>query len=372
MSFIAYRIRLSETRALLFPQRRPHDNSGVMGKNKDRDAHQQPLSWNVTHAHYYLPRAAHAMSRYSIIAETFDFKQRSILNGTREIRNGLTPGSARIEKCVYRYVRSTRETRSRSVHRPTLFSRPTLRPGFNAGSSLFAERRERERERERMRGVAAHGVFRPLDPCAWCNTDHTSIHCKWTSILVINTSRLSLGPSLRRPRHCLPRPSPSPPSSLLLPLLFLLVLRLLYFTPTVCTIIETRGILARDLHVSDTRVGGSDWRLSRHIVSGRVCNSAAGYKRTQRGECRTHSTVEIWRSKIRLPARSLWSARNANARARSGFITLREKKREESEAERGRTRDPRDPIRERLFRAVILSMCRDPHPSAPKEIRANR
>ena len=32
--------------------------------------------------------------------------------------------------------------------------------------------------------------FQLVDPCA-CNTDHTSIHCKWTSILVINTSRLS-------------------------------------------------------------------------------------------------------------------------------------------------------------------------------------
>lgn len=47
-----------------------------------------------------------------------------------------------------------------------------------------------------------HGVFRPVDPCAWCNTDHTSIHCKWTSILVINTSRLSL--SLFHPRFYVP------------------------------------------------------------------------------------------------------------------------------------------------------------------------
>lgn len=156
-----------------------------------------------------------AMSRYSIIAETFDFKQRSILNGTREIRNGVTPGSARIEKCVYRYVRSTRVG--------LYNSQPCLAVGlsswFQCGLiSLFARRRERER----MRGVAAHGVFRPLDPCAWCNTDHTSIHCKWTSILVINTSRLSLGPSLQRPRHCLATlPSaaapPPPPPPLLHP-----------------------------------------------------------------------------------------------------------------------------------------------------------
>jgi len=53
-----------------------------------------------------------AMSRYNTIAETFDFKQRSILNGTREIRNGVTPRSARIEECIYRYVRSTRDARS--------------------------------------------------------------------------------------------------------------------------------------------------------------------------------------------------------------------------------------------------------------------
>lgn len=65
------------------------------------------------------------MSRYSTIAETFDFKQRSILNGTRKIRSGVTPGSAQIEKCIYRYVQSTRDTRS-ACTQPTLFSHLTL------------------------------------------------------------------------------------------------------------------------------------------------------------------------------------------------------------------------------------------------------
>jgi hypothetical protein len=35
---------------------------------------------------------------------------------------------------------------------------------------------------------------------AECSADHTSIHCKWTSILVINTSRLPTS-SARSPRH---------------------------------------------------------------------------------------------------------------------------------------------------------------------------
>lgn len=58
--------------------------------------------------------------------------------------------------------------------------------------------------------------FQLVNPCAWCNADHTSIHCKWTSILVINTSRLSslYGSHPDPHHHPHPHPHSHPPAYL--------------------------------------------------------------------------------------------------------------------------------------------------------------
>lgn len=82
------------------------------------------------------------MSRYNTIAETFDFRQRAVLNGTRGIRHGVTP--ARIEKRIYRYVRSTRYGQPVQQSQVSLSARLTLVP-----VSMRAHIPLRERERER-------------------------------------------------------------------------------------------------------------------------------------------------------------------------------------------------------------------------------
>lgn len=211
------------------------------------------------------------MSRYSTIAETLWFQATLCPEwDIREFGNGVTTPRVDEDRETAHIDMCDRRVRS-AYTQPILSSRS--RPRFQCGLiplSTCARKRGRDRER----GVATHGVFRPLDPCAWCNTDHTSIHCKWTSILVINTSRLSLGSlsspaSVRGVAAYVALPAISSSSSTLHP-------------DRLHDHRNARRILARDLHVSDTRVGGSDWRLSRCIVSGRVCNSAASYERTRR------------------------------------------------------------------------------------------
>lgn len=131
-----------------------------------------------------------------------------------------------------------------------------------------------------------------------CNADHTSIHWKWTSIPVINTSRLSTSaassPRARRAHSSLFRSLSLSPLSVSLRTLFLsrfhwtrsvvvgffLSLSLSLSMPASLSIgcrplipsdlcagiysgntrrpAAVRGISAANLHVSDTHVGGSD------------------------------------------------------------------------------------------------------------------
>lgn len=114
--------------------------------------------------------------------------------------------------------------------------------------------------------VSIYIWFQLVDPYAWCNTDHTSIHCKWTSIPVINTSRLSspcfsslaLSISLsfsqwHRSANTLSNPFPL---SLTLSLSLSLSLPRAWLQHTSFSITSTGILAASDLHVSDTRVGG--------------------------------------------------------------------------------------------------------------------
>lgn len=65
------------------------------------------------------------MSRYSIIAETFDFKQRAVLNGTRGIRHGVTPGE---DRGAYISIRAIDGVGQPVQNQASLSVRPTLVP----------------------------------------------------------------------------------------------------------------------------------------------------------------------------------------------------------------------------------------------------